>query len=248
VSTKTALITGATGGIGRALVDGFTGAGYAVIATDRVAKPELLDCQSYIQLDLGQFVGEEAYSSQVITTIKSMLPWSKLDVLVNNAAIQILGGIDSLSRDDWQTTLNVNLLAPFFLIQGLIQELQNGQGGVINIGSIHARLTKKNFVAYASSKAALAGMTRALAIDLGSRVRVNTIEPAAIETDMLQAGFIHDPERYLQLAECHPQHRIGQPSEVAQLALAIASDGMSFLNGTCVCLDGGISSKLFDPL
>ena len=90
-------------------------------------------------------------------------------------------------------------------------------------------------------------MTRALAVDLGSRVRINAIEPAAIETEMLKDGFAGKPELYRQLKDCHPQHRIGQPEEVARLALAIVGGCMDFLHGACVGLDGGISARLFDP-
>lgn len=117
---------------------------------------------------------------------------------------------------------------------------------MINISSIYARLTKANFVAYASSKAALSGMTRAMAVDLGGRVRVNAIEPAAIVTDMLKAGFAGAPERFAQLQDCHPQGRIGSPEEVAALAAAIASGELRFLHGACIAMEGG-SGRLHDP-
>jgi NAD(P)-dependent dehydrogenase (short-subunit alcohol dehydrogenase family) len=108
-------------------------------------------------------------------------------------------------------------------------------------------LTKKNFVAYATSKAALSGMTKAMAVDLGGRVRVNAIEPAAIETDMLKAGFEGKSELYRQLEAYHPLGRIGRPEEVARLALAMIEGGIDFLDGACVGLDGGISGCLIDP-
>jgi NAD(P)-dependent dehydrogenase (short-subunit alcohol dehydrogenase family) len=167
--------------------------------------------------------------------------------LVNNAAVQVLGGVDSLTVADWQRTLHVNLLAPFVLTQGLLPELAAAKGSVINISSIHARLTKANFVAYATSKAALSGMTRAMAVDVGGRVRINAIEPAAIATDMLKAGFEGRPEHFAQLEDCHPQGRVGTPTEVAALAVSMASGELRFLHGACVGLDGGISGRLFDP-
>jgi NAD(P)-dependent dehydrogenase (short-subunit alcohol dehydrogenase family) len=245
-SKKTVLITGTVGGIGRVLVQVFHDAGYRVIATDIAENPPDASA-NYLSADLARFAQDEAYAGDIVKGFRAALNGSRLDVLINNAAIQILGGADSLTRQNWQTTLDVNLLAPFLLTQALLPELEAAKGSVINIGSIHARLTKKNFVAYATSKAALAGMTRALAIDLGPRVRVNAIEPAAIETDMLKAGFAGKPELYAQLEACHPQQRIGQPEEVSRLALAIAAGGMSFLHGACIGLDGGISGRLFDP-
>ena len=246
-SRYTCLITGAAGGIGVALAKAFHKAGYYVIATDIGVKPESLSCSRYVQADLACFAEDETYAAKVIADLHQALNGHGLHALINNAAVQILGGTESLTRQDWRTTLDVNLLAPFLLIQALLPELEAAKGCVVNIGSIHAHQTKRNFVAYAASKAALAGMTRALAIDLGSRVRVNAIEPAAIETEMLNAGFAGKPELYAKLERCHPQQRLGQPEEVANLALAIVGGGMNFLHGACIGLDGGISSSLFDP-
>lgn len=241
------VITGAAGGIGRALVKTFQHAGYQVIAVDQLACPSNLNVNHYLQVDLARTVIDKSYASHVFKEIRLCLKNSKLQGLINNAAVQILAKTDDLSRDDWQKTLNVNLLAPFFWAQALLPELELAQGSVLNISSIHARLTKKEFVAYATSKAALSGMTRAMAVDLGGRVRVNAIEPAAIETEMLKAGFEGRPELYRQLEECHPLGRIGRPEEVARLALTMIEDGMGFLNGACVGLDGGISGCLVDP-
>lgn len=243
---KTALITGATGGIGWALVRAFCEAGYRVIASDRYEKPADLTCAYYQQADLVRYVQDEAYSRDIDAALRSVLD-GRLDVLINNAALQILGGVDSLTRQDWHQILDVNLLAPFLLTQSRLSELETAKGVVINIGSIHARLTKKNFVAYATSKAALASMTRAIAVDIGPRVRINAIEPAAIETSMLKAGFEGKPELYAQLKACHPQQHIGLPEEVAHLAIVIAGEGMNFLHGACISMDGGISGRLFDP-
>ncbi len=242
-----ALITGANGGIGRALVRAFHRADYAVIATDICAQPNDILCTHYIQADLARTVEDEIYANEIFSPIRQRLNGAGVKLLINNAATQILGGADSLTRGDWQQTLNVNVLAPFIWTQAFLPELEREHGCVINVSSIHARLTKKNFVAYATSKAALSGLTRAMAVDLGTRVRINAIEPAAIETDMLKAGFAGKPALYQQLENCHPQMRVGRPEEVARLALAIAGGGMDFLHGACVGLDGGISARLFDP-
>ncbi len=241
------LITGCAGGIGQALVRGFSAAGYQVIATDIDVKPEGLNCRHYIQADLSLIADDEKYAADFFSTIQQYVNGQGLHVLINNAAIQILGGVDSLTRQDWQNTLDVNLLAPFFLTKSLLHELESVKGSVINISSIHAVLTKSNFVAYATSKAALSGMTKAMAVDLGSRIRVNAIEPAAIETEMLVAGFNNNLELLKNLKDYHPVGHIGQSDELAKLAIAIANEGMSFLHGACVTFDGGISSRLFDP-
>lgn len=242
-------MTGAAGGIGLALVEAFHGAGYLVIATDLAPSAhEGLRCDVYVQADLALTVTDAAYAAGIFAQVRGHLGGRGLDVLVNNAATQILGGVDDLSRADWQHTLNVNLVAPFLWTQALLPALEQSQGSVVNVSSVHARLTKPNFVAYATSKAALSGMTRAMAVDLAGRVRVNAIEPAAIATEMLKAGFSGRPEALATLAQCHPQGRIGTPEEVATCALLLANDACQFLHGTCVALDGGIGARLFDPL
>lgn len=242
-----ALITGAAGGIGRALVQEFVANGCAVIATDKPPQPADMACTHYLQADLARTVSDEDYGNGVLAQVKAIVDSHGLHALINNAAIQILGGADNLTRSDWQQTLHVNLLAPFFWAQALLPELEAAKGSIVNVSSVHARLTKRNFVAYATSKAALSGMTRAMAVDLGSRVRINAIEPAAIATDMLKAGFVGQLEKYHQLEECHPSHCIGQPGEVAHLAVAITSGDMAFMHGACIGLDGGIAARLFDP-
>lgn len=221
--------------------------GYAVIATDRAARPDDLQCRSYYSIDLARTVTDESYASAAIVPIRTELGANGLHVLVNNAATQVLGGVETLSRVDWRTTLDTNLLAPFFWTQALLPFLERARGSVVNVSSIHARLTKAGFVAYATSKAALSGLTRAMAVDLGARVRVNAIEPAAISTEMLKAGFADQPELYARLEDCHPQGRIGSPDEVAALALSLAQGELRFLHGACIGIDGGIGNRLHDP-
>lgn len=243
-----ALVTGAAGGIGKSLVNAFARTGFSVIGLDRVPEPISFGGSLYLQADLERLVQDESFKTEILTTISLHIGDSGLNVLLNNAALQLMGGVISLTRDDWRRTLDVNVLAPFLFTQALLPHLEAVSGSVIHISSIHARLTKAQFVAYATSKAALSGMTRAMAVDLGGRVRVNAIEPAAIATDMLKAGFEGKSRQYAQLEACHPQGRIGTPDEVAALAVSMASGELRFLHGACVALDGGISCRLFDPI
>jgi len=243
-----AVVTGAAGGIGRSIVDVFAAAGYRVIATDRMPAPPGMRCEHYLQLDVEQTVVSSEQSAAAFARIDALLGEEGLRALINNAAVQILGGVETLDRSAWQTTLNVNLLAPFFWTQTLLPQLEMAGGSVVNMSSIHAKLTKKDFVAYATSKAALSGLTRAMAVDLGARVRINAIEPAAIETEMLRAGFAGAPEQLSRLQAVHPLGRIGTPAEVARLALSLVQGDLGFLHGACVSLDGGIGSALHDPV
>ena len=240
------IITGANGGIGLGLVAAFARAGYHVIATDLQAPAQDASGATFIAADLQQTVADETYADDVFSQIRQALAGRPLKALINNAAVQVLGKTEKLSREDWRKTMDVNVLAPFFWTQALVPELEAGTGCVLNISSIHARLTKPNFAAYATSKAAMSGLTRALAIDLGGRIRVNAIEPAAIDTPMLRAGFENDPEGYAQLQRLHPSKSIGTPEQVANLALVLVEAETPFLNGALVPLDGGISHCLLD--
>jgi NAD(P)-dependent dehydrogenase (short-subunit alcohol dehydrogenase family) len=243
---KFVVITGANGGIGEALCETFMAEGYCVIATDiQEEAKDGLQHSHYVSTDLNRLVADEAYGNSQTAEILSLIGENNLHCLVNNAAVQILGGLDSLSRGDWQTTLNVNIQAPFFLAQSFADKLEAAKGLIVNISSIHAKLTKKNFVAYATSKAALSGMTRAMAVDLGPRIRVNAIEPAAIGTQMLFEGFAQDRDGLLQLENYHPVGMIGRPIEVAKLAFGLI--GQNFMTGCCIDFSGGIHSQLSDP-
>lgn len=241
------IVTGAAGGIGQALVKCFAGAGYGVIGTDKVAAPTDFAGQNYVRADLQRTVEEAEYAHSVFEQIRASFGGRPLKALINNAAIQILGPANTLSRNDWRATLDVNLLAPFFWAQAFLPELEPCHGSVLNISSIHAHLTKPNFIAYATSKAALSGMTRAMAVDLGKRVRVNAIEPAAIETHMLRESFEKNPDGFRHLQDYHPAGRIGRVEEVARLAIAIVDGEMDFMHGACAKMDGGIGVRLYDP-
>jgi NAD(P)-dependent dehydrogenase (short-subunit alcohol dehydrogenase family) len=241
------LITGASGGIGRELVRRFAGAGYSVIATDVAGASESLGAACFVAADLQKTVEDETYAASTFAEIRSCLNGRPLRALINNAAVQICGPAAQLSRADWRRTLDVNLLAPFFWTQAFLTELEAAKGSVVSISSIHARLTKPKFAAYATSKAALSGMTRALAVELGSRIRINAIESAAIDTPMLRAGFEGDENGLRQLENFHPSHGIGTPMELAELALMLVKAESPFLNGAVVPLDGGIGSCLHDP-
>lgn len=241
------LVTGVAGGIGQALARAFAAAGHAVIGIDLAPPPAGSACGHFIACDLARTVADPDYAEQGFAAVRKALDGRPLAALVNNAAVQVLGPVESLDRDAWRRTLDVNLLAPFFWAQNLLPELAAARGCVLNISSIHARLTKSGFVAYATSKAALSGMTRAMAVELGARVRVNAIEPAAISTDMLRAGFAGDPEGYASLKRYHPTGTIGTPDDLAVLARAVIEHPGGFANGSIIAFDGGIGAMLHDP-
>ena len=241
---RAAIITGAAGGIGAALCRSFRLSGYRVIATD-LSGPAGGD--AFVAADLNRFARDDEYRAEIVTALTTELGGDELHVLVNNAAVQVLGGVEALGADDWHTTLDVNLVAPFLLAQAFLGALEAAGGSVVNVSSIHERLTKPGFVAYATSKAALAGLTRAMAVDLGPRVRVNAVAPAATGTPMLEAGFDGQPDLRAELDRHHPAGRIGTPDEVAESVTFLASDRARFITGTVLGIDGGIAARLHDP-
>jgi len=243
-----AVITGACGDIGQALVKAFYAGGYQVITTDVIPPDGNLPYVHFIQADLQKTVSDEKYAADIFQQIRTFLPKNRLNALINNAAVQILGPSERLTRANWFETLEVNLLAPFFWSQSLLSELELDKGSIVNISSIHATLTKSDFVAYATSKAALSALTRNMAIDIKSGVRINAIEPAAVSTKMLEDGFAQSQFNLQDLEKFHPIGRIASPAEIANAALFLCSRDASFIHGSCISVSGGIHSCLLDPV
>jgi len=244
-STKTVLITGANGGIGQALCKEFSAAGYIVIGSD--IQEQKCDCDHYFIMDLKLLVQDESYRKSTIDKMLSILEGKQLKGLVNNAATQLLDHLEDLKIEDFQATLNINVVAPLILIKTFLANLESANGSVVNIGSIHSKLTKARFVSYATSKSALSGLSQSLAIDLGNRVRVNTIEPAATVTDMLVSGFGEKKKGYDALKDYHPLKRLAYPDEIASAAVFLVSDKAGFISGSTISVDGGIGCRLHDP-
>lgn len=245
MSKEVVLVTGANGGIGQALCRYFADNGWHVIATDIQEHPAAA-VDEFLSIDLDRFCRDDEYKDDRISLLHSLL-LNGLNCLINNAGSQVIAAVEDLTASDWQQSLNINVVAPFLLTQGLLQKLESVRGNVINIASIQAHLTKPEFSAYATSKSALVGLTRALAVELGSRIRVNAIAPAAVSTPMLMAGFDKDKEGLSELERFHPANCIGASEDVAKLAYFIAESTSRFLNGSIIGLDGGIASRLHDP-
>jgi NAD(P)-dependent dehydrogenase (short-subunit alcohol dehydrogenase family) len=240
------LITGANGGIGLALCSVFQQSGYYVIATD-IQPSAKCDCDLYLSADLSNYISDEEKRNSFRNSILSVNQINPLHCLINNAAVQIVGDATTLKASDALSTFNVNVLTAFALIQDCANVLSENSGSIVNISSIHAQLTKPHFSLYAASKAALSELTRALALEFGGKIRVNAIEPAAVSTPMLVAGFKDSPQELEKLRHYHPSGTLADPKEVAELARFLAEAGPS-TTGTCISLSGGISSRLHDPI
>lgn len=240
---KTALVTGAARGIGRAVCDRLHSVGYRVFGIDK----EPVSGRDYqvFQIDLAHVAREGAGCKELDGLTQAL--GDSLHVLVHNAALQVVKPVEQVTTEDWARTLETNLLAPFQLTMLFLPQLRKARGSLIHMGSIHTRLTKKDFTLYATSKAALDGLTRSLALDLAPEVRVNAVHPAATDTEMLREGFGNDEQSLNKLGAYHPLGRIADPDEVARAVLFLAGEESSFMTGDSIYLSGGIGCRLHDP-
>lgn len=235
---KTLVLTGASRGIGHATVKRFSAGGWRVLTCSR--QPFDARCpwpggaQNHIQLDLA----DPNKTIAAIEIIKDKLD-GKLDALVNNAGISPKGPggsrLNTLETDlrTWGQVFHVNFFAPVVMARGLKDELTAAKGAVVNVTSIAGvRVHPFAGAAYATSKAALAALTREMAHDFGPMgVRVNAIAPGEVETAILSPGTD-------KIVETLPMRRLGQPSEVASVIWFLCSDDSSYISGTEIEVNG----------
>ena len=246
--TKTVLITGAAGGIGRATVALFAEKNWRVIGVDRAAYPDSFPQNGlFIQADIAE-------PEAVKTIVKDASVFTDgLDALVNNAALQIVKPILETTVDEWDAVMAVNLRSVFLSVKHAHPLLKNRQGAVVNVSSIHAVATSKDIAAYAASKAGMVALTRAMAIEFApDAIRVNALLPGAVDTPMLRAGLSRDhagsgsiPQRLENLANKTVSGKIGKPEEIAAVIYFLAdSTQSSFVTGQALIADGGATAKL----
>lgn len=239
---KTIILTGNIGDIGKSIQNELISSGYSVIGID---KGESVS-SSQIQFDLS-LLNSDKSRKQLEKEIADKTKGKEIFALVNNAAIQKLDSLDQLSLEDFEDSFITNTLAPLFLTKILKTSLENSNGHIINIGSVHSKLTKKGFISYATSKSALLGLTQSLAIELSPSIKVNMISPAAVDTKMLKESFKNNKDAIQELKNFHPSNEIGKPSDISKLVLSILLNDIHFLTGSNIDLTGGIHSKLHDP-
>tara|TARA_X000000368_G_C23008678_1_gene702487 strand:- start:657 stop:1412 length:756 start_codon:yes stop_codon:yes gene_type:complete len=248
--TKLVIITGSSGGIGKELVNCYLESDFYVIGLDLISS-DLGDRKNFHELNcnLLKFVKEQDYRERLSKEIKGLMPKNISEFnIINNAAVQIISDFFKLSSLDWDNTFTINAFAPFFMVKEFQDELIQCSGHVINISSIHSKLTKKGFSCYAASKAALESLTRSLAIELSPNgVSINSVSPAAISTEMLRKSFASNPEKFSDLKSYHPSKDIGDPKELAAFVKMITDHKGKFLTGSRFSIAGGIEGALHDP-
>lgn len=247
--SRSVLITGAAGGIGRATVQLFSEYNWKVIGVDRAPFGDgFPEDGLFIQLDISD--------SQNLETIfsRTQAYSQKLDALVNNAAIQIAKPLLETTVEEWDAVMISNLRA-VFLAAKLAYPLFKAAGGgaIVNVSSVHAVATSANIAAYAASKGGLLALTRAMAIEFApDNIRVNAILPGAVDTPMLHAGLSRGhagtgslPERLENLADKTVIGRVGKPEEIAHGIYFLADKiQSSFMTGQALIIDGGATARL----
>jgi NAD(P)-dependent dehydrogenase (short-subunit alcohol dehydrogenase family) len=176
------------------------------------------------------------------------MAFGRTDVLVNNAGALSVSTIETISEEDWDRVIATNLKGPFLMSRAVLPQMKRAGGGtIINIGSILGLYAMKDRAAYCASKGGVTMLTKAMAVDHAKdKIRVNCICPSIVETDLVKGLFSETEEgrrvRDTRLANI-PFGRFGKPSDVAELAVYLASDESSWMTGTALPLDGGLSAQ-----
>jgi len=248
-SQRTVLITGAAGGIGRATVALFSRSAWRVIGVDRAEFGDDFPANGlFIQSDVSIADNIEAIFSQARAFT------DRLNVLVNNAAVQVSKPLLETSIEEWNTVIASNLSSVFLAVKLAHPLFKTAGGGVIvNVSSVHAIATSANIAAYAASKGGLLALTRAMAIEFApDNIRVNAVLPGAVDTPMLRAGLNRGhlsggniSERLDNLARKTVNGRIGRPEEIAHAIYFLADETQSsFMTGQALVIDGGATARL----
>lgn len=243
---KVAVVTGGASGIGRATAALFAREGANVVVADY----EPTGGQDTVKMIKGE--GGEAFfvetdvsrpedvERMVKETVKT---YGRLDILFNNAGVGETAKATEASLEHWERVLAINLRGVFLGCKYAIPRMiRNGGGSIINNASILAEVGFSEATAYAASKHGIVGLTQTIAIDYAAQgIRANTVCPGFIRTPMVMKGLDEETRGYI--AGLHPLGRMGEPEEVAEAVLFLASDRSSFVTGTCLFVDGGYTAR-----
>ena len=249
LADRIAIVTGGGRGIGLGITQRFLeeGAKVAVVQRTPIEDAALRDKITFIRTDLSK--SEDIFKA--VDDVAKQL--GGLDILVNNAGIMFEKTVEEMSEAEWDQMMTVNLKAPFLLTKQAMPFLKRHQrGSIINIGSIEGLGSNPGHPAYSASKAGIHGFTAAVAVDHGREgVRCNAIAPGWINSDLSDIYIENMPDSARvrrELMVMHPVGRLGEPRDVGNLAVWLASDESSFVTGQVYVIDGGRTKKLPLPV
>jgi len=240
---KIAIVTGGASGLGLAIAKKFTENNITTIIIGRdaeklkIAKETLGKLCSTISFDLTDL-------PKIPQLIESIIrDYGKIDILVNNAGINMKKEFTDVTDDDFQKILLTNISSVFAISREVVKQMEKSQKGcIINISSMAALYGIPKVIAYTASKSAIEGMTKAMAVELSPKgIRVNVIAPGFIATDMSAKALNNDPERKQKVLSRTPMGHLGEPDDVAEAALFLASAGAKYISGVSIPVDGGNS-------
>ncbi len=250
---KTAIVTGGGGGIGKATCERFAAEGANVVIAEINAElgdetaEEITAAGGSCRFVLTDVADEESIKRMVAETVAT---FGRIDILVNNAAVFVLHGIEA-TVEQWHQSLDTNVIGTSLVSKYAVEEMRKtGGGSIINLGSISSFLGQPNFVTYNATKAAIATMTRCMALDLADDgIRVNAVCPGTIWTQIVER-LTSEAGMDRAAADADPDwggscflKRIADPSEVAAAILFFASDDASYCTGAHLMVDGGYSAQ-----
>lgn len=249
---RIALISGGAQGIGRAIATLFQHEGACVFILDCDARSgnetaaDLSGQNPYLPVKyLPADLREPREIRTAVDTLRKF--HGRVDVLVNNAGVELEKPLEKLTIEDWDRVLDVNLRGAFLLTQAVVPLFAESGGAIVNISSIHASHAFRDSIPYACSKAGMVALTRNLALELSSRrIRVNCICPGYIDTRLWEE-YLRNSANPKALAEqttaLHPLGRRGIPADVSEAVLFLASDNSAFITGTDLIVDGGLTLR-----
>lgn len=238
---KIVLVTGSSSGIGKETAFHFALEGATVVVHGAEDNEELSEAHKWITDKSPKSIklACELSDSKAIRTMfrKIESQFSRLDILVNNAATQNSTPFLKMKEDNWDKVMAVNLKAPFFCSQlAAKMMLKQGGGKIINIGSVHEYQTKRNYIHYSTSKGGLVMLTKNMALELAEHnIQVNQVAPGAIATGLT------DLDRQRKFLTAVPAGRVGLPTEIASMVCYLASEEASYITGTSFTVDGGLT-------
>jgi len=251
LSGKVAGVTGAARGIGQGICKRLAEEGCLVAAMDTLSTDETVEICSTTGAKAHGYKLDVTNRDQIVQTVQQIVEeWGRLDIWVNNAGVFNKAAVVDLPEEDWDRISDINFKALFLCAQAVIPHMEkNHWGRFINISSISGKMAYPNEIAYTSTKAAVLGLTRALAIELASKgITANAICPGQIRTDMMHNNYINLAKEFgMSLEQWYekslktiPVGRFGLPEDIGALAAFLASEDAGFITGQAITIDGGI--------
>jgi len=250
---KVVIVTGGGGGIGRAIAHKFGSAGACVVIVGRtLAKIEAVSAEVVAAGGTAVAIAADVSQENDVKAVvrQTLERFGRVDVMVNNAAVCPQVRLTDMSLDHWNVVVTNNLTSVFLFCREVIPAmLSQGGGSIVNVSSVHAMATLEGYSAYSASKAGIAGLTRAIALDYArNNIRANTVLPGAVHTPMLESSVknLDTPrdEIMKQWDDSQPVGRVGQPEEIASVVFFAASPDNSFMTGSTLVADGGMTAQL----